>query len=93
MIEHHADFAVSLSQRLWLRTRVPRRNGNGTIAGWAIALGWWVDPGNTGEPAGTLYLVVDPADVGPPAWIREGNVVKSVLHEPVTPSDSSGTQP
>ncbi len=85
MIEHHADFAISISQRLWLETTVRRRSGSGDLAGWAIALGWWVESGYEGEPAGTLYLIVDPHDSGPPAWVREGNVRSSVLHELPTP--------
>ncbi len=80
MIEHHADFAVPITHRLWLETTVPRRNGSGEIAGWGLALGWWVDPGQSGEPAGTLYLIVDPEDTGPPAWVREGNVLRTQLH-------------
>ena len=81
MIEHHADYAVSISQQLWLSSSVPRRNGVGTIAGWAIALGWWVEPGNTGEAAGTLYLIVDPDDSGAPVWVREANITRSQLHD------------
>jgi hypothetical protein len=81
VIEHHADFAVAIPQRLWLETSVQRRNGSGQIAGWAIALGWWIDPGQSGEPAGTLYLVVDPDDSGAPAWVREGNVLRSEIRE------------
>ncbi len=85
MIEHHADFAVPITQRLWFETTVPRRNESGQIAGWGIALGWWVDPGHTGEPAGTLYLIVDSEDVGPPAWVRESNVVRTELREAPKP--------
>jgi hypothetical protein len=87
MIEHHADFAVPITQRLWLDSTVPRRNGTGSIAGWAIALGWWVDPGaeERGESVGTLYLVVDPQDDGPPAWVREGNVRRAQVREDSLP--------
>jgi hypothetical protein len=81
-IEHHADFAVPVTQRVWLRTRVPRRNGQGQIEGWALALGWWVeanvnDDGTPGEPVGTLYLIVDEQDPGPPVWIAQGNIVET----------------
>lgn len=77
-IEHHADFAVSISQRLWMETAVERPDGTGSIRGWAIALGWWVDPGQTdpGAATGTLYLIVDERG-GPPRWIAEGNITAS----------------
>jgi hypothetical protein len=80
MIEHHADFAIPVNHKLWVRTRVSRRNGSGMIEGWVIALGWWVetnvnDDGTPGEPIGTLYLVVDGRDSGAPAWIAEGNIL------------------
>lgn len=83
-MEHHADFAVAISHRLWLQTAVPRPNGDGTIEGWAIALGWWVGPnvnddGTPGEPVGTLYLIVDSQGHGPPAWIAQGNITASRL--------------
>ena len=81
-MEHHADFAVSVTHRLWLETQAPRASGEGMIRGWAIALGWWVDAnvnddGTPGEPIGTLYLIVDEAQAGPPVWIADGNVVRS----------------
>ncbi len=53
-MEHHADFAVAIVQRLHVETRHTRPDGAGKIAGRAIALGWWVDaPGSppSGEPA------------------------------------------
>jgi hypothetical protein len=77
-IQHHADFAVSISHRLWLETAVERPDGAGTIRGWAIALGWWVDPGQTdpGQATGTLYLIVDERG-GPPRWIADGNITAS----------------
>ena len=59
---HHADFAVAVTQPLWLETRLDRPTGSGTIAGRALALGWWVDPPGTPqqeEPTGTLYLIAD----------------------------------
>jgi hypothetical protein len=84
-MEHHADFAVPVTQRLWMTTSVTRRNGRGTIAGWAISLGWWVGPnlnedGTPGESTGVLYLLVDEHDPGPPVWIAEGNIISSKLY-------------
>ncbi len=77
-IEHHADFAVAISQRLWMETSVLHPDGNGEIRGIAIALGWWVDPGQTDltKSTGTLYLIVDERG-GPPRWIAEGNITLS----------------
>lgn len=78
-MEHHADFAVAVTQRLWIETSIPRANGSGQIRGWAIALGWWVGPnvnddGAPGEPVGTLYLIVDSEGSGPPVWVAQGNI-------------------
>jgi hypothetical protein len=86
MIEHHADFAIPVTHRLYVQTRVPRRNGSGMIAGWVIALGWWVEAnvnedGTPGQAVGTLYLVVDREDQGAPAWIAEGNIQATDLHD------------
>jgi len=77
-IEHHADFAVAIHQRLWMETTVPHPGGGGTIRGFAIALGWWVDSGQTdpAEATGTLYLIVDERG-GPPRWIAERNITRS----------------
>jgi hypothetical protein len=81
-MEHHADFAAPMSHQIWMRTRVNRRKGPGHIEGWAIAFGWWVDAnvnadGTPGEPVGTLYLIVDQEDPGPPVWIAEGNILET----------------
>jgi hypothetical protein len=78
-MEHHADFAVSVAHKLWVETKVRRPGKEGTIQGWAIALGWWVDPnlnedGTPGEPIGTLYLIVDSLLDGPPVWVAQGNI-------------------
>ncbi len=76
-MEHHADFAVPLSQHVWLETVHERPDGTGKISGQALALGWWVDP--PGEPtsleeaAGTLYLVADES-LPHPVWVREGDI-------------------
>lgn len=82
-IEHHADFAVPIMHRLWMETSVEHPDAEGTIRGFAIALGWWVDPGQTdpGESTGTLYLIVDERG-GPPRWIAEGNIRASKLLSP-----------
>jgi hypothetical protein len=80
MIEHHADFAIPINHRLWMETIVDHPMAEGTIRGFAIALGWWVDPGQTDpeEATGTLYLIVDERE-GPPRWIAEGNIRSTQL--------------
>lgn len=74
-MEHHADFAVPITHRLWIESTVSRDAGGEPIAGWAIALGWWVDPemGASDESTGTLYLIVDERG-GAPVWVAEGNI-------------------
>ena len=80
-MEHHADFAVPITHRLWIESKVRRPGGVGVITGWALALGWWVEPnvdeqGEPGPATGTLYLVVDEHLLGPPVWIAEGNIAR-----------------
>lgn len=85
-MEHHADFAVPVTQRLWIETTIPRKTGAGVIAGRAVALGWWVEPnlnedGTPGEPTGTLYLIVDEGQSGPPIWIAQGNIARCRIED------------
>jgi hypothetical protein len=87
-MEHHADFAVPVTHRLWVETTLPREGGNSVIAGWAIALGWWVDPnvnddGTPGEATGTLYLIVDEQQPGPPVWVAQGNIARCHVEMPL----------
>jgi hypothetical protein len=76
-VEHHADFAVPVTQRLRLETSCDRPGGPGKVAGRAIALGWWVDapgqPTPADESVGTLYLVADPS-LPRPVWVKQGDV-------------------
>lgn len=79
-MEHHADFAVAVTQRLYLETDYQRPDG-GNVAGRVLALGWWVEtPGSepSGEPVGTLYLVVDET-LPRPVWVAQGRVTRSEL--------------
>ena len=76
-MEHHADFAVALTQHLLVTTSADPGDGHGPIAGHVISLGWWVQPGASDdpdhEPVGTLYLVVDERRPRP-VWVREAHL-------------------
>lgn len=76
-MEHHADFAVPVAQRLRVETDYVRPNGDGHVAGFAIALGWWVDkpgePASSDAPAGVLYLLVDEA-LPCPVWCAQARL-------------------
>jgi hypothetical protein len=76
-MEHHADFALPISQSLKIETSVGPDDGLGPIAGQAIALGWWVDPGSASDPAheptGTLYLIVDERRPRP-YWVKQADL-------------------
>jgi hypothetical protein len=81
-MEHHADFAVPVAQRLYLETDYERPDG-GKVAGRVLALGWWVVPAGSesadaGEPVGTLYLVVDET-LPRPVWVAQGRVTRTEL--------------
>ena len=62
-MEHHADFAIPVSQDLVATVGVGPDDGLGPLEGRVIALGWWVQPETASdpehEPTGTLYLIAD----------------------------------
>jgi hypothetical protein len=76
-VEHHADFAIPVTQRLVVETDYDRPNGGGTIGGPVLALDWWVekpgDPPAEGPPTGTLYLVADESQPRP-VWVAQGRL-------------------
>lgn len=72
-MEHHADFAVPVTQPLVMETDYERPDG-GTVAGRVLALGWWVGGRAEGEePTGTLYLVADER-LPRPVWCAQGRL-------------------
>lgn len=83
-MEHHADFAVPISQKLEVETSANPGDGKPTIAGRVIAIGWWVDPGNGEEsgraPTGTLYLVADQRRARP-YWVTQADLTAIRLVE------------
>ena len=79
-MEHHADFAVALPQRLFVDTDYERPDGS-TVSGRVLALGWWVGgPGEGEEPAGTLYLVADET-LPRPVWCAQGRLTRLRLED------------
>jgi len=76
-MEHHADFAVPVTQRMEVTTTADPGDGHGPIAGRVLSLGWWVDSGAEDdprhEPKGTLYLVVDERRPRP-MWIKQADL-------------------
>jgi hypothetical protein len=80
---HHADFAVPLAQRMVVETSLERPDGEGKVAGRALALGWWVTPPgepDPEEPAGTLYLLADES-LPRPVWVAQAQVVAFKLED------------
>lgn len=76
-MEHHADFAVPVTNVLQVTTTAQPDDEHGPIEGRVIALGWWIQPETAGDldhvPAGTLYLVVDERRPRP-MWVREADL-------------------
>jgi len=76
-MEHHADFAIPVSQDLTVAATVGPDDGLGPLAGRVIALGWWVQPetadDSNHEPAGTLYLIVDERR-SRPYWVKQADL-------------------
>jgi len=76
-MEHHADFAIPVTQRMQVTTAAQPDDEHGPIEGRVIALGWWVQPETASDPdhvpAGTLYLVVDERR-SRPMWVREADL-------------------
>lgn len=73
-MEHHADFAVSITQRMEVTTVTDPGDGHGPLAGRVVSIGWWVDADAgedpSHEPSGTLYLVVDERRPRP-MWVKQ----------------------
>ena len=77
-MEHHADFAIPVTQKLVVETDYERPKGEGTIGGPVLALGWWVEkPGDppADAPTGTLYLVADETQPRP-VWVAQGRLTR-----------------
>ena len=76
-MEHHADFAIPVTQVMRVTTTAQPADAHGPIEGRVIALGWWVQPETADdpdhEPVGTLYLVVDERRPRP-LWVREAHL-------------------
>ena len=76
-MEHHADFAIPVAQRMFVTTSAQPADGIAPLEGRVIALGWWVQPETADdphhEPAGTLYLLVDERRPRP-MWVRQGDI-------------------
>lgn len=76
-MEHHADFAIPVTNNMQVETIADPGDGIEPIAGTVIALGWWVQPDADDDPnhhpTGTLYLVVDPRRPRP-MWVRQGHL-------------------
>ncbi|MGH8916587.1 MAG: hypothetical protein ACRDZM_18990 [Acidimicrobiia bacterium] len=82
-MEHHADFAVPVSQKLDVETVADPGDGLPKIAGRVIALGWWVEPASNDTDhvaAGTLYLVADQRRTRP-YWVKQADLIAIRLVE------------
>jgi hypothetical protein len=80
-VEHHADFAIPVSQKLDVETSADPGDGGPTVAGRVLALGWWVDPDNSDhEPTGNLYLVADQRR-SRPYWVSQADLTAIRLIE------------
>lgn len=83
-VEHHADFAVPVTQRMEVTTSADPDDGIGPIAGRVITLGWWVvdsksanDPDHV--PTGVLYLVADERRPRP-MWVKQADLMSVRIH-------------
>jgi len=80
-VEHHADFAIPVSQKLDVETSADPGDGGPTVAGRVLALGWWVDPDDSDrEPTGNLYLVADQRR-SRPYWVSQADLTAIRLIE------------
>ncbi len=83
-MEHHADFAVPISQKLEVDTSADPGDGKPVISGRVIALGWWVNRDAAEEsgqtPTGTLYLVADQRRRRP-YWVKQADLTAIRLVE------------
>lgn len=78
-VEHHADFAVPVTQRMEVTTSADPEDGIGPIAGRVITLGWWVDDSPDTDPTGVLYLVADERRPRP-MWVKQADLLSVRIH-------------
>lgn len=82
-MEHHADFAVPVTQRMEVTTSAEPDDGIGPIAGRVITLGWWVDANAAADPSrsptGVLYLVADERRPRP-MWVKQADLTSVRIH-------------
>jgi hypothetical protein len=81
-MEHHADFAVGVAQRIVLETDYERPDGAVSKVACSLWVGGSNAPGteSAGEPVGTLYLVVDET-LPRPVWVAQGRVTRTRLED------------
>jgi hypothetical protein len=69
------DHLLALAVPLWVETLVARAGGEGTVSGFAIALGW-----NTPQNS-SAYLISDDA-IRRPVWVAESELVSNSVRRP-----------
>ena len=73
--DHRPEFAIPVTQRLWIEANSGDPQGDQAISGYAIAVGW-DRPQST-----TFYLVSDP-NFARPLWISEDDVKSNSVRQP-----------
>ena len=73
--DHRPEVAIPLIQPLWIEAKTARRDTEGAISGYAVAVGW-DRPQQT-----TFYLVSDP-NYARPLWIPEEDVTSNSIRPP-----------
>ena len=74
-MDHRPEFAIPITQRLWVEAKAARSDGAENVNGYAIAVGW-------DRPQSTTFYLVCDADVARPLWISEAEITASAIRPP-----------
>jgi hypothetical protein len=69
---HRPEVAIAINQPLWIVTKTARPDGDGDVAGYAMAVGW-------DRPQGTTFYLVSDPELARPLWIPEEQVVSNSI--------------
>jgi hypothetical protein len=70
--DHRPEFAIPLTQPLWIEARTMRGGGTGNVAGYAIAVGW-------DRPQDSTFYLVSDVHLARPVWIPEEEVASNAI--------------
>jgi hypothetical protein len=74
--DHRPEFAIPITQPLWIEGRSGGTEENQPLSGYAIAVGW-------DRPQSTTFYLVSDERLARPQWISEDDVTSHSIRPPV----------